>query len=67
MDGRAETPEEKEIILEILGELWDSNPHLRFGQLIGNVFHSADPGGVALYYMEDFDLVAEMQDFYDGK
>jgi hypothetical protein len=71
--GRAENATQKEEILGRLLEVWKKNPSLRLGQLIGNIYHSNDRGGVSLYYAEDYPLVTALEEGYkwevtdDGK
>jgi hypothetical protein len=64
MVGRAIDDSQKQEILERLLEVWKANPFLRLGQLIGNVYHSTDRGGVSLYYQEDFPLVTSLEEAY---
>lgn len=45
--------------------MWDANPELRLGQLIGNVYHSTDTGGIRQYYADDLDLIHEVEYYYD--
>ena len=47
-------------VLKELEELWVKYPDLRLGQLIGNVVED-----VALYYIEDEDLVRMLQLYYE--
>lgn len=65
--GRATDASQKEEVLERLLELWKANPALRLGQLIGNVYHSNDRGGVMLYYAEDFPLLTALEEAYKGE
>ena len=44
--------------------MWKSRPELRLGQLIGNVYHSNDRGGVSLYYAEDYALLTALEESY---
>lgn len=62
--GRAIDDNQKQELLERLLEVWKANPFLRLGQLIGNVYHSTDRGGVSLYYAEDFPLVTSLEEAY---
>lgn len=55
---RANTPEEKKVIVDRFYELWLRHPQLRFGQLIKNV-HKTD-----FYYMEDEPFIEQMERFY---
>lgn len=64
MDNRADTPHKKREIIERLVAVWEASPNLRLGQLIGNVYHSTDRGGVQLYYKEDYPLIAELEKYY---
>lgn len=63
---RAVDDAEKREILERLYELWTckGNRFLRLGQLIGNVYHSTDRGGVTLYYEEDYPLMDILEAAY---
>lgn len=63
---RAVDDAEKREILDRLYALWTTGPcrFLRLGQLIGNVYHSTDNGGVALYYEEDYPLLDELEGAY---
>jgi hypothetical protein len=47
------------IILKEIGKIWEKHPELRLGQLILNIIQ--DP---ALYYIEDKDLIKEIQAGY---
>jgi len=46
-------------ILKEIGDIWETYPDLRLGQLLLNVIN--DP---ALYYIEDEDLVKAAEDLY---
>jgi hypothetical protein len=61
MIGRAETAEEKAEVLQRLLKLWQENPDLRLGQLIGNFY-----GDLDLYNAEDFSLLDGLESFYEG-
>jgi hypothetical protein len=67
IDGRAWEPYLKKQVLDRLAKLWDEQPALRLGQLIGNVYHSTDAGGCRQYYAEDFDLIKKLEEFYDDR
>ena len=56
---RAVTEEQKEEVLAELLTLWKNNPQLRLGQLLLNL-------GFDFYYVEDYDLIAELEKFYKG-
>lgn len=56
--GRAETPEEKRIVLERFYTLWMRYPQLRFGQLIKNAFLED------IYYVEDEPFIEGLERFY---
>lgn len=58
MKNRANTLEEKNLILIRLAALWKKRPELRLGQLIGNYLESE------LYYIEDFDLIEKLEKAY---
>lgn len=62
--GRAENAAQKQEVLERLLEVWKARPELRLGQLIGNVYHSNDRGGVSLYYAEDYALLTALEEAY---
>ena len=62
--GRAVSDDAKQEVLERLLEVWKSRPELRLGQLIGNVYHSNDRGGVSLYYAEDYALLTALEESY---
>ena len=55
---RATTDEQKREFIERLYVLWCAHPHLRLGQLFGNV--SLDD----LYYKEDGTLIETLEHFY---
>lgn len=61
--GRCETPEERCDILQRLLNVWDENPNLRLGQLIGNYIRSDSE----LYYIEDEHLIRSLERGYTGK
>ena len=56
--NRANTPEQKQEIINRLHALWLQYPELRLGQLILNYFR-AD-----FYYIEDFDLIEKLEKHY---
>lgn len=64
VNGRAFEPYMKKQVLDRLLELWEKHSALRLGQLIGNVFHSTDHGGVAQYFTEDFPFIEELEKHY---
>lgn len=49
----------KRDFIERLKKVWESQPDLRFGQLIGNVFHSEDP-----YYVVDEKFIMRLEKYY---
>lgn len=51
------------IIILKLKEIWNNNPYLRFGQLLGNVV--SGEGDIDLYYIQDEALVKKLSDFYN--
>lgn len=56
IQGRAETDEEKRIVLARLLEVWKKTPHARLGQLLlGNSTE------VELYFVEDETLVEKLE------
>lgn len=64
--GRANTSEQKRQIIERLHVIWEENPKMRLGQLLGNVLYSSsDPTGTRMYYTEDFALIEELEGFYE--
>jgi hypothetical protein len=65
--GRAWEPYMKQQIIDRMMAVWEAHPTMRLGQLIGNVYHSTDPGGVKQYYVEDFELIEEMEGFYEHR
>lgn len=60
--GRAETDDEKRVIIERLYTLWSKNPKLRLLQLIGNVF--IFEMGSGFYYLEDEEALKKLEDKY---
>jgi hypothetical protein len=62
--GRAVSDDAKQEVLERLLVVWKANPALRLGQLIGNIYHSNDRGGVSLYYAEDYALLTALEEGY---
>jgi uncharacterized protein YihD (DUF1040 family) len=54
-------PKRIDKILKVVGKYWKANPDLRFGQLILN---SAEEGSFDLYYLEDEDILAGLEDRY---
>ena len=52
------------IILKRLEKLWLKDPDLRLGQLILNKF--SFPKDAPLYYIEDDELIEELEKLYDG-
>lgn len=56
---RAVDDKMKEVVTGRLLEVWKQNPDLRFMQLLGNVFRG-DP-----YYIEDYDVIKEVEGFYE--
>lgn len=61
--GRAWEPYMKKQVLTRLEALWDQNPDLRLGQLIANVIDDH----TRIYYIEDFELVDNLEAFYEHK
>jgi hypothetical protein len=61
---RANEPYQKKVILDRLLKLWLEKDQLRLGQLIGNVFHSTDQGGIREYYAEDWDFIELLEKHY---
>ena len=55
---RANTPEQKQEIIERLLALWLRYPELRLGQLICNRFNKG------AYFTEDFKLIEMLEQFY---
>lgn len=63
--GRADTPEKKRLLLEVLLEMWELSPTLRLGQLIANSV--AFPNrGPSVFYIEDLDLAEAVWDFVES-
>lgn len=71
--GRAETPEERERVLDELGRLWNVPPDMRLGQLVYNavgywLLENNRPAGArhiadAVFYLEDDDLLTTVAKF----
>lgn len=61
---RANEDHQKKVIMDRLLNLWVEKKDLRLGQLIGNVFHSTDMGGVRQYYAEDWDFIEILERHY---
>lgn len=61
--GRANLSPQKREIIERLYILWEENPELRFGQLLGNLY----PGDTQMYYTEDYELVANLEALYEHR
>ena len=51
-------------ILSRLEVIWKKCSCLRLGQLIGNVYHSTDKGGVTQYYKSDDAFIKEIEAVY---
>lgn len=60
---RANTPEEKQEIMERLYKLWLKHPELRLGQLIVNIYRSSN----SLYLAEDFNFIKELEEIYEQR
>lgn len=60
---RAVTAEQKKHVVDRILDIWNRHPTLRLGQLLDNAGLN---GGVSrnLYYLEDFKLIQELEDFY---
>ncbi len=58
---RANTPEQKQEIMERLYKLWLEHPELRLGQLIGNVYLDRH----SLYIAEDFNFMVNLEGTYE--
>lgn len=56
--ARAVDDRMKKEILNRLLAVWEENPSLRLMQLLGNVFRN-DP-----YYIEDYDAIRVVEEFY---
>jgi len=53
-------------LLDVLAQLCDKSPGVRFGQLLAHLgFLAEDRGGPALWEVEDRDLLAAMQQHLD--
>lgn len=59
--NRANTPEEKRLLVDRLYEAWLRAPELRFGQFIADVV--GDAQGCDVFYVEDFVLAAWAERF----
>jgi hypothetical protein len=46
-------------ILKEIGDVWETYPDLRLGQMLLNVFNNSD-----IYHIEDEDLVKALKEFY---
>jgi len=57
-------PQRIEKILNYIRTIWEKNPDLRLGQLIGNLVGDCGP---TLYYMEDNELVKALESMYQVK
>jgi len=55
--GRAETPAEKQALIDRLLDVWNRNPELRLGQLIRSVFLDS-------FYVEDAFFIREIEQYY---
>lgn len=74
--GRAETPGEKDAIMQMIREAWDAQPQQRFGQLVANwayaMLSNPDHGHMTrnnealdhLFRIEDGDLAHSMLLWY---
>lgn len=51
-------------VIRRLETLWKMMPGLRLGQLIGNVYHSTDGGGVRQYFDEDEEFIQKLEEYY---
>ena len=55
-------PKRIAVILSRLRAIWEANPELRLGQLIGNLNqHEVD-----MYYEEDISFIERLEEFYFG-
>jgi hypothetical protein len=61
-DKRATEKEQKKEILNRFYKLWIKFPHLRFGQVIGNVIRQENQ----LYYIEDYPLIEKLEQEYQA-
>lgn len=59
IEGRANTDEKKQAIIERLFIVWCQMPDLRLGQLLLNVFRDTP-----WYYLEDGLLIEQLEAFY---
>lgn len=57
-------PKRIPLIMRRLEKLWLQYPYMRLGQLIGNVFHSADGVGIRQYYIEDYAFIESLEEAY---
>ena len=53
-------PKRINVVLRKIKKIWEQNPDMRLGQLIGNVVDES-----AIYFIEDDDLVKHLELFYD--
>jgi len=60
MNGRAETDDQKEMVMARILAAWKTQPSLRLGQLIWGSNHLRS--GPDLFYVEDFKLVERIED-----
>ena len=60
-------PKRIERMLEILKEIWSTNPDLRLGQIIVNATHRHEDGNydVSLFHMEDDNMEEALLDFLE--
>jgi hypothetical protein len=65
VDGRAHEPYMKKEILDRVFLVWEENPDMRLGQLILNAL--GDHPRNDLYYMEDFNLIGTIEEYYEHR
>src|SRR5271168_1497976 len=70
---RANDPDQKKAVIDRLLDVWLRHPELRLGQLIGNLYSRPSLPGNRIYNDEDFEFIANIENFYkpgdgdDGK
>ena len=64
MMGNGRDPKRIRAFCNRLAAVWETLPDLRFGQLVANVFRVIEDGGHDPFYLEEPEMIREIEDFY---
>ena len=67
MKDRAQTPEEKQEVLDVLAAAWAKYPELRLGQLLSNSMHHLPKPHACLFNIEDKTVQGVLEKYLAGE